>query len=727
MTTSPSIVNFSPNFLPSVNALQATEAQRVLKAVQQFGTNSNTPSLNLHPVHDDRTGRLYTFRASSELRVLAIRIDEGRWTLEEAGHHDPIYRRAKRGAFVSGVNGSILGFFSAEDIGRSAGEGSGDYDSWRPAPPPVEQILSHWTDAEMKEVGLTDADIAAIRAAPGVDQLLDLDIPEESLLLAIDMIEVTPETFRLRSDLAKEIRKPTDQLATAVDRYGHAWGFSDHMTGEELKRLLDAPIEKWMIFLHPAQKAAANRKYSGPARIGGPAGTGKSVVGLHRAAALARRFKDTDPAPQILFTTFIKSLPPYFQHLYQQMPQSLVGAVDFIHIDSLAARVCREHHVKIYVDMKHVNSLFDGIFANLVTPDSPIQKIGLNKAYVREEIDAVIRGRMTKSLDDYLSLERTGRKVPLKAVTRRAIWRIHEKFALARKKENAPDFIDVMETAVSLTTKTPPRYRAAIIDEAQDISLLALQFVRHLTEGPKSRPRSDWLTLIGDGAQRIYPSCYTLSQAGISVRGRSTTLTENYRNTRQILQAAMAVTGDREVVDLDSSKSTKSRVSSSLPPGMKPRLVIVSSPESGLQYLSHRITELIKDQNYQLGDLAFLVPTNFMAKDLVGQLVGKGLAAVEMRDIALPSRGQLRVGTFHRAKGLEFKGVFILGLESYPGHRRRAETDEQSNERIDLETNAVFVAFTRARETLELIIINNPSEYLGEGVKKMKRVIIKDQ
>jgi hypothetical protein len=73
---------------------------------------------------------------------------------------------------------------------------------------------------------------------------------------------------------------------------------------EELERALDYPWDKWAVFLHPAQRRLVDRDYNGPARISGSAGTGKTIVALHRAVALARR----NLQARVLLTTFSKAL-----------------------------------------------------------------------------------------------------------------------------------------------------------------------------------------------------------------------------------------------------------------------------------------------------------------------------------------------------------------------------------------------------------------------------------
>src|SRR5690606_35662564 len=118
-----------------------------------------------------------------------------------------------------------------------------------------------------------------------------------------------------------------------------------------------------------------------------------------------------------------------------------------------------------------------------------------------------------------------------------------------------------------------PTYRAAIIDEAQDLTLVGLQLVRALVNGPDGTDRPDGLQIVGDGAQRIYPGGFTLRQAGIEVRGRTAVLRMNYRNTREIMGAAMAVAGNQPVDDLGERFERKDAEAIALRSGIRPVLV----------------------------------------------------------------------------------------------------------------------------------------------------------
>src|SRR3546814_14156524 len=90
----------------------------------------------------------------------------------------------------------------------------------------------------------------------------------------------------------------------------------------------------------PDQRSVVQQRYSGPARVRGSAGTGKTVVALHRAAELAQRYNDDSELP-ILFTTFIKTLPLVFEQLYDRLPNAVPNRVRFLTVAQLAFEVCR--------------------------------------------------------------------------------------------------------------------------------------------------------------------------------------------------------------------------------------------------------------------------------------------------------------------------------------------------------------------------------------------------
>ena len=275
------------------------------------------------------------------------------------------------------------------------------------------------------------------------------------------------------------------------------------------------------------------------------------MVAIHRAAALASRHA-APTRPTVLFTTFIKSLPPVFANLYRRLPNAVPGGVEFVHVDSLANRVCREAGVVPALDPASINRAFDAAWSDVVRAATPLQTSRLTKFYLRDEVREVIKGRGIDSLDEYLAMERTGRRTRFTPAMRRQTWELREEWDRKLSAAGVKDFPDVVRMARDLARKRPGRtYESAIVDEGQDFTLVGLQFVQALVT-PAGRPDTpNGLFIVGDGAQKIYPGGFTLAQAGIDVRGNSSVLRVNYRNSHEIIAAAMACTGSEEVNDLE--------------------------------------------------------------------------------------------------------------------------------------------------------------------------------
>src|SRR3546814_3556231 len=171
----------------------------------------------------------------------------------------------------------------------------------------------------------------------------------------------------------------------------------------------------------PDQRSVLFRSYSGPARVRGFAGSGHTVLALHRAAELAQRYNDDSELP-ILFPTFIKTLPLVFEQLYDRLPNAVPNRVRFLNVDKLAFEVCRDADDRPALDPRAIDAALASAWKLVATQGSPIAKAGLTKAYMRDEVNAVIKGRGISSLDEYLVVERTGRGTRFGEPLRRQAW-----------------------------------------------------------------------------------------------------------------------------------------------------------------------------------------------------------------------------------------------------------------------------------------------------------------
>ncbi len=486
---------------------------------------------------------------------------------------------------------------------------------------------------------------------------------------------------------------------------------------EFLADVVGRPIEDWMVFLPPDQRGAAARRYQGPARVRGAAGTGKTVVGLHRATELARRNRslaarrreqpgaETGAVPPVLFTTYIKSLPAVFESLYERLPGTRAGEVEFINVDRLARRICSEAGDSGFVNPTKVTKAYDEAFKQTVVADTPLHG-GFTTQYLRDEITKMIKGRAVETLEEYLEVPRTGRRAPLGRLQRTQVWELMERWDAQMARHGTIDFCDVVLAALAHARRRPrPTYSAAIVDEAQDLTLAGLQLLRALVNAPAvEEDRPDGLFILGDAAQRIYPGGFTLRGAGVEVRGRTTVLTENYRNTAEIIGAAIAIAGDYRIEDLGEDVRRGDEPISTVRSGPRPVLVQISGIDAQADEIARRIENLQRsDAGIGPGDVAVLAPFNTSANRVRARLRSHGLAVQSLEDYDARPNDRVKVGTYHRAKGLEFKAVFLPHMGRFPPQAKKGSSTEEAAEDRELAVSQLFVAMTRARDLVVVL------------------------
>lgn len=471
---------------------------------------------------------------------------------------------------------------------------------------------------------------------------------------------------------------------------------------------LAAPVEDWMTFLHPSQANLVRRSFNGPSRIRGSAGTGKTVVGLHRAAYLARMH----PHGRILFTTFVKTLPAVMSNLLARLAPEAAERVDFVGVNSFASRVLSERGIRLKIDSRRAGALLKKAWFAL---DEPARKRLMARApiagfeYWKEEVDSVIKGRGLVSFEQYADCARPGRMIPLNVEDRRAVWALFESYEQLMRAEGIHDFKDQILLAEKALRERPLKgYAGVVVDEAQDLSLSMVRMLHSLVgDGP------DAFTLIGDGQQSIYPGGYVLSEAGISLSGRGVVLDRNYRNTVEIQEFAATYIADNEFADIDDAPSAaparirNSRVEDSAKPGgelhrnsvnatgrhgAQPVSATFNSIDEHNAALIAHIREATQSGEIRVGDIAILCDTNRQVDTAQRLLTNAGLGSMSLMDYAGVPIDAVKVGTINRAKGLEFKLVLLPWTPKIP--------NTADDERAARELRERYVAITRARDSL---------------------------
>ena len=328
---------------------------------------------------------------------------------------------------------------------------------------------------------------------------------------------------------------------------------------------------------------------------------------------------------------------------------------------------------------------------------------GVSPRYWREEIDYVIKGRGLTDFSQYAELSRVGRRTPLQPEQREAVWDLYEEYDGLLRADGVHDFNDVLLLALQHVRADPvqPEYVAVVADEVQDLSCVGVQILHALVGD-----RPDGLLLIGDGQQAVYPGGFTLAEAGVSVTGRSVVLRTNYRNTAEILDVAAKVVEQDGFDDLEGITEDGHRAVEVHRTGGQTIRVDADTETSHDIALVARLKQTFRELGVALGDMAVLTATRALARRYIRLLTAEDVPAVALEDYEGASVQAVKVGTFKRAKGLEFKQVFIPLVPAQRSAQGEGETDATYRERLELERRELYVGMTRARDCLWLGYVN---------------------
>lgn len=623
------------------------------------------------------------------------------------GEHDAVYRRAERLRLEIDDTRNILRVVD-EDPGtggrvpysiRRADEG---------------RLFMAWNDAELADFGFTTTEIPVLRRLNTDDDLLALDgsMRAESWQLAMNLAmyghpngERPPADDEPPGVDADTPEEPAETLAEALHRSTEFVPVPANQLAEVLAR----PIEDWMLYLDPAQQGLIERNYTGPARIRGAAGTGKTVVALHRARALAKAGK------RILFTTYVRNLPTVYKHLFARLAPDEQGQVEFMNVHGWALRYLHRNGIHPRIDQRKVEQAWRAAYREVVTDGSALKKTRLTESYLKDEVEWVIRGRDIDSLDAYQALERSGRGTPLSGSLRQEVWQLADRYTKELDSRGVHDFTRVLLDAYRLAKKSEQyEYDAVIVDEAQDLTEIALRLLYALVGD-----QPNGLLLVGDGQQSVYPGGFNLSALGVQVVGRSHVLTRNYRNTYEIYTTAHAVVEAARLPEDEGQPVPElSR--------RGPRPVFVTEPtEDGHDLALASAVEAALDSGTGPGDLAVLVPTRSLADRYAELLTDLRLPTQSLKDYDGNPNSFVKIGTYLRAKGLEFKQVFLprLDADGLREARRPDEDEHMHRERLDLLRRQLFVAMSRARDVLWLGMVAEPSGLLPESLLDRQQAV----
>ncbi|RJO75627.1 ATP-dependent helicase [Nocardia panacis] len=459
----------------------------------------------------------------------------------------------------------------------------------------------------------------------------------------------------------------------------------EELREDERTRVLRRPFEEWMTFLDPDQLGYVSVNFNGPARFSGPAGTGKTVVALHRMA----RFAKNNPG-KLLFTSFVKTLPAHHQSGFARIAERHADRAEFIGLHAWAMRFLNRRRVKF--DLAEDGQVVTAFARAWSAGRHELSRIpDTDRNYWEDEVKRVIKGRGIDSFDDYEKISRPGRDgVRLSGPRKKLVWdNFYLPYQARLAEKNLDDFNDIVRKAIAELRIRPlvgaEKFGMVVVDEVQDFTLQELRLVLEIAGGGSEAQ----LLLVGDGQQQVYSGGWKLSDAGIPLAGRGRVLRTNFRNRAAILRYAKRIEAADTVDDLDGGTGFVLRDSDGVLDGGT--VIEKSIPRADLD------TELVRaitESGMTASNCAVLVNTNHEAAHYQQVLESAGLSALLLEHYNGTQHSAIEVGTVYRAKGLDFAAVFRIA-EPIPRGNNPADRD-----RAELLARQHLVAVTRARDYL---------------------------
>ena len=576
------------------------------------------------------------------------------------------------------------------------------------------------TDEQLFNIGLPEERLAIVRAVTEEAGLVSIQaqLPER----VYEMLTWFVQGEKWEKIVEAYREDVEDQIAQSKTEEGllDSGHFRIVESEEELRDIMDKPLAQWRVFLHPSQRQLVDRRWHGAARITGGAGTGKTVVALHRAKRLVE-LADWAETDRLLFTTFTRNLAVDIEaQLRTIVSREHMKRISVLNIDAWLATFLRQHGcARSIVYPGKTESVYERAWrsAMIMKPSD----FDFSDEFYRDEWEEVVLPLHCHSAKDYMFAPRTGRGIALSRIQRKAIWPIFEEMRMQLNLHDAMTVEDASEVAVELIQKTYPQglFRAVICDEIQDFRPDTLRLLRALTPDiSKNDPFKEGdLFLVGDAHQRIYAKPISFSSCGIEIRGRSRKLRVNYRTTDEIRRIAESVYHGKTVDNMEGGDDEKTGYAS-LRHGPEPIVHKAESAREECDWIISKIKNLLKsDRGYSESDICITVRTNEQLSMYEGLLNSRVKIRRLSRDSADdPELPGIRISTMHRIKGLEYKVVFVAGMNrgTFPLELKNEDERDKASlkQHARAEEALYYVACSRAADVLFLSCGGIPSDLL---------------
>lgn len=669
--------------------LPKTIQKKVLEFQKKFRDNSKSSAIHLEPISSFKDPLLRTARIDDKYRAIIKVPQTGDDNyLLWVDNHDEAMDWAKNKVFHWNENTQTAQIFNAPEPIVA------DYNKLQPAPA---TLFEKYTDEEIMSIGVPGQLMNLVRSVKDLNELgnsekyLPVDAFENLFYLADG---ANYELLLAEINEGKSKSSDHEEQVNSINNKRNFIEVDDDMMAE----IINGDFNKWQIFLHPSQRKLVESNFKGSVKVTGGAGTGKTVVALHRLKALSSLPVNGDNR-KIVFTTFTNALTQNLIQLAEKLSIDLNNVL-ITNIDSLVRELAREH-VLIDKSTRMLDSfnsktsleLWDELLEDNLSEYDPF--------FLSSEYQSVILFNDIKTIDEYIKVSRIGRGKPISRKKKMDIW---ELFELYNKNKKQTGYIDRAElfnlVSAHNRTQEPKVYKYVIADEVQDLSNVELRFLRSLVE-----EKDNDLFLVGDPYQKIYSRKLNFTSAGIAVRGtRSKQLRINYRTSEEIKRLAITAVKGINYDDFDG-ESEKFNGYLSLFHGQAPTYDVFKTKDEEIDTVIQFINDL-RNEGFKYSDIAVGGRTKEAIRDIKTKLHTLKIPYADRTTSLADNSDGVVLSTFHSLKGLEFKAVILVDVNNRTSPLYFQKLDEMEKlakeDYYNSERSLLYVAITRAISVLKI-------------------------
>jgi hypothetical protein len=679
-------------FTDSLAKLTGEEQKAVKTTAFDLQMNPANPGMQFHKLDAARDPRFWSVRVTRDIRLI-VHKTEASLLLCYVDHHDNAYQWAERRKLETHPK---TGAAQLVEIRETVQEITIPkyIEVERPVPAKL-PLFAKFSEDELLNYGVPTDWLSDVRQA-NEDTLLELadHLPGEAAEALLELATGGKPRF------SQPVAKGTDPFAhpDAQRRFRMMSNI------DELEQALNYPWEKWTIFLHPAQRQWVRREFNGPARVAGSAGTGKTVVALHRAAFLARSNRNA----RVLLTTFSDTLSKALQTKLRRLLHHEPRLGENIEVHSINTIGRRLYELQFGAPQIASNDIIQSLLAEAAT------EIGGHKFslhFLQTEWEEVVDAWQLGNWEAYRDVRRLGRKTRLPEAQRVLLWSIFDRVRSQLKERGLTTLAAMFSRlAAQIAGRKHSPFDFVVVDEAQDVSVAQLRFLAAL-----GNRQANGLFFAGDLGQRIFQQPFSWKALGIDVRGRSRTLHINYRTSHQIRMQADLLLGP-EVSDVDGNTEERSGTISVFN-GPPPAIQILKNQKDEIRAVTTWLSDRSKE-GVAPHEIGVFVRSAVELDRARLAVEGAGLPCKVLDENVETASGYVSISTMHLAKGLEFRAVVVMACddEVIPLQERvESVADESDLEEVyNTERHLLYVACTRARDFLLVTSVDPASEFLDD-------------